>query len=87
MGRHVVAGNCQELLRRPAARPQPIAAPARAAFFVPVRRVRLTLQPNEAGCDPTQNLTALLRHPVGSRAAFSPPSVSTILLQNTSTRT
>jgi hypothetical protein len=49
MGRRDVAGNCQELLRWPAARPQPIAAPARAAFFVPAGRARLTLQSNEAG--------------------------------------
>jgi hypothetical protein len=38
MGRHVVAGNCQELLRRPAARPQPIAA----------RRVQLSLCQSDA---------------------------------------
>jgi hypothetical protein len=62
---------------REALRAQPTRSAGAGGFLVPACRVRLTLQPMNRGCDPTQNLAALLRHPVGSRAAFSP--LSTIL--------
>jgi hypothetical protein len=62
MGTRVVAGNGR---RRDRA----------ATFLMPARRVTLALQLNNAlGCRSYRlNLAALLRHPVGSRAAFSPP--------------